>query len=59
MTGAELARQLRAQHPEIAVILATGYAELLGGEGADLARLPKPFSQKQLNEALAAAVNSR
>jgi PAS domain S-box-containing protein len=59
MTGAELARQLRAQHPEIAVILATGYAELPGGEGADLARLPKPFSQKQLNEALAAAVNSR
>jgi PAS domain S-box-containing protein len=59
MTGAELARQLRARHPQIAVILATGYAELPGGEGADLARLPKPFSQEQLNEALAAAVNSR
>jgi PAS domain S-box-containing protein len=59
MTGAELARQLRARHPEIAVILATGYAELPGGEGADLARLAKPFSQKQLNDALTAAVKSR
>ncbi|CAN7724677.1 hypothetical protein [Neorhizobium sp. LjRoot104] len=36
---AELARRLAERHPKLHVILATGYAELLGGEGAGLARL--------------------
>jgi CheY-like chemotaxis protein len=39
MTGAELARRLAERHPKLHVILVTGYAELLGGEGAGLARL--------------------
>ncbi|WP_276121896.1 ATP-binding protein [Pararhizobium qamdonense] len=59
MTGAELARQVAEKHPELNVILATGYAELPGGEGAGLARLSKPFTQDQLNNALAAAAVSR
>jgi CheY-like chemotaxis protein len=59
MTGAELARQVAERHPEVTVILATGYAELPGGEGAGLARLSKPFTQEQLNDALAAAAVSR
>lgn len=46
------------RHPELYVILATGYAELPGGEGAGLARLSKPFTQDQLNDALAAAAVS-
>ncbi|WP_428423947.1 PAS domain S-box protein [Pararhizobium sp.] len=54
MTGAELVRQALERHPALHVVLATGYAELPGGEGAGLARLSKPFSQKQLNEVLAA-----
>jgi PAS domain S-box-containing protein len=53
MTGAELARRVAERHPKLRVILATGYAELPGGEGAGLARLSKPFSQEQLNNALA------
>jgi CheY-like chemotaxis protein len=53
MTGAELAKQIAEQYPGIQVVLATGYAELPGGEGAGLARLAKPFSQKQLNDVLA------
>jgi PAS domain S-box-containing protein len=56
MTGAELARHVAERHPALTVILATGYAELPGGEGAGLARLAKPFTQAQLNEALGAAV---
>jgi CheY-like chemotaxis protein len=59
MTGGELARILAERHPGLHVILATGYAELPGGEGVGLARLSKPFSQDQLNEALANAVLSR
>jgi PAS domain S-box-containing protein len=59
MTGAELAKQLAERHPELNVILATGYAELPGGEGAGLARLSKPFSQDQLNEALANIILTR
>ncbi|WP_239620678.1 hypothetical protein [Rhizobium sp. C104] len=53
MTGAELARRVVERHPKLRVILATGYAELPGGEGAGLARLSKPFSQEELNSALA------
>jgi PAS domain S-box-containing protein len=59
MTGAELARQVAERHPEVNVILATGYAELPGGEGAGIARLSKPFTQEQLTAALAAAAVSR
>jgi PAS domain S-box-containing protein len=59
MTGSELARQVAKRHPELKVILATGYAELPGGVGARLARLSKPFTQEQLNDALAAVVVSR
>ncbi|MBD0413912.1 hybrid sensor histidine kinase/response regulator [Oryzicola mucosus] len=54
MTGAELARQVLERYPEMKVIIATGYAELPGGEGGDLRRLSKPFTQAQLNDALAA-----
>jgi YesN/AraC family two-component response regulator len=59
MTGADLARQVTERYPELQVILATGYAELPGGEGAGLARLSKPFSQDQLNDALAAVAQSQ
>jgi PAS domain S-box-containing protein len=59
MTGAELAKHVAERHPELKMILATGYAELPGGDGAGLARLSKPFTQEQLNDALAAVVVSR
>jgi PAS domain S-box-containing protein len=56
MTGAELASRLRAALPELPVVLATGYAELPSGDGTQLPRLPKPFSQNQLRDAIAAIV---
>ena len=53
MTGVELIEQLAERYPHIAVILATGYAELPNGVAAGLQRLSKPFMQEQLNAALA------
>jgi CheY-like chemotaxis protein len=44
MTGSELAATIRAEKPELPVIIATGYAELAKGEGAEFSKLAKPFS---------------
>lgn len=52
MSGAQLAQRVAAERPDLPIILATGYAELPSGEGAGLARLDKPFGQKQLSDAL-------
>jgi PAS domain S-box-containing protein len=56
MTGAELASKIRAEKPELPVILATGYAELPLGEAEGIPRLAKPFRQQDLVEAIADAV---
>jgi PAS domain S-box-containing protein len=58
MTGSELATRIRAENAHIPIILATGYAELAPGEGEGLPRLAKPFSQRELAEAIARAVTS-
>ncbi len=58
MTGSELAARIRAENADIPIILATGYAELAPGEGEGLPRLTKPFSQRELAEAIARAVTS-
>lgn len=52
MTGSQLAIAIRMMWPDLPVILATGYAELPGGGAIDLPRLSKPFSQKDLAEAV-------
>jgi PAS domain S-box-containing protein len=52
MTGVQLARRVAADRPDLPILLATGYAELPSGEGGGLARLDKPFSQKQLSDAI-------
>ncbi|MDF0696157.1 PAS domain S-box protein [Rhizobium sp. MC63] len=52
MTGAQLAEAIRSEWPEMPIILATGYADLPDGVGANLPRLGKPFSQAQLAEAI-------
>jgi CheY-like chemotaxis protein len=51
MTGTELVAKVRAQWPDLPVIVATGYAEL-DNSVRELPRLKKPFRQ----EALAAAI---
>ena len=58
MTGVQLLRCAQEQYPGMALILATGYAELPAGEKADVVRLPKPYSQSELTEALAKATQA-
>lgn len=53
MTGSELAAVIREERPGLPVVLATGYAELPTGGDNRLPRLPKPFSQNQLQEIIA------
>ncbi|KWV60171.1 hybrid sensor histidine kinase/response regulator [Bradyrhizobium macuxiense] len=52
MTGIELAAASREIRPQLAVLLATGYAELPEGIQVDLPRLAKPYHQDQLRERL-------
>jgi PAS domain S-box-containing protein len=52
MTGAKLAEAVRAQWPNLPVILASGYADLPQGVATELHRLAKPFSQDELAEAI-------
>ncbi len=52
MTGAKLAEVVRAQWPDLPIILASGYADLPRGVATELRRLAKPFSQDQLAEAI-------
>ncbi|MFE1601992.1 response regulator [Methylobacterium sp. ID0610] len=56
MTGLDLARRLRAAHPALPVILATGFAELPSEGETPLPRLAKPFSQEELAMLLAAVL---
>ena len=53
MSGAELARTLRAMRPELPVLIVSGYAEADGLAG-DLPRLTKPFRNADLAASLAA-----
>jgi PAS domain S-box-containing protein len=57
MTGAELTAKIRSSHPELRVILATGYAEFPSGADTGVIRLSKPFTQAQLTAALGEAVS--
>jgi PAS domain S-box-containing protein len=52
MTGLQLAEIAHGLRPELAVILATGYAELPPGADPSLGRLAKPFTQAELAEAV-------
>jgi PAS domain S-box-containing protein len=56
MTGSELAVAIRAEKPDLPIILATGYAELPPGADGGLPRLSKPFRQHQLADAIAKIV---
>jgi signal transduction histidine kinase/CheY-like chemotaxis protein len=53
MTGAELAREVRRQRPELPILLATGFAELEGAEVAEVSRLAKPYTQAELANEIA------
>ena len=52
MDGAQLAAAIRELHPDMPIILATGFAQRLDGFVAHLPRLAKPFTQLNLMEIL-------
>ena len=52
MTGAELARKLRDDHPELPVLLISGYQNI-ESIAPDVPRLSKPFRHKQLGASIA------
>jgi PAS domain S-box-containing protein len=52
MNGLELATKITTGHPQMLVILATGYAELPTESSFAFPRLSKPYTQEQLAEAL-------
>lgn len=56
MTGSQLAEAIRKEWPNMPIILATGYAELPQGVNTNLPKLGKPFSQRQLAEAILKAL---
>lgn len=54
MTGLQLAKTVRAERPDLPIILATGYAEV--PRDSTLPKLSKPFFQEDLVRAVASAV---
>lgn len=64
MGGAELAREARRSHPELAVLLASGYAGAVAGTSptdatAAFPLLRKPYRREQLQRAVRAALEDR
>ncbi|MBB4659107.1 ATP-binding protein [Parvularcula dongshanensis] len=57
MTGAELAMRIASLRPDIPIVLATGYAELPGGECQSLPRLSKPYSQSDMAAMIASVMS--
>nr|WP_037006893.1 PAS domain-containing sensor histidine kinase [Pseudomonas fuscovaginae] len=53
MDGAQLAKVVRQLHPQLPIILATGYSGHLDDLAVQLPRILKPYSQSQLMEILA------
>jgi PAS domain S-box-containing protein len=58
MTGSDLATAIRAERPNLPIILATGFAELPNGANEGLPRLSKPFLQQQLADVIAKIIPS-
>jgi FixJ family two-component response regulator len=58
MLGTDLAKRIMARRPGLPIILATGYAELPTTVDTSLPRVPKPFRQDALAEAVANAVRT-
>ena len=54
MSGLELARELRRRHPEMPVLLATGYGQYAATSAEGVTVVAKPYRR----EALAAAIRT-
>jgi CheY-like chemotaxis protein len=58
MSGLQLAQLINEKWPSTRIILATGYAELPQDVAVPFAKLPKPFTQADLEQALMDAPRS-
>jgi PAS domain S-box-containing protein len=58
MTGIQLIAALRPERPDLPVILATGFADLPASVAPGVARLDKPFRQKDLARAIVGAMRN-
>ncbi len=58
MTGTQLAQKIRAQWPNLPILLASGHAEIPERTALNLPRLTKPYRQQELADALAALTSS-
>jgi signal transduction histidine kinase/ActR/RegA family two-component response regulator len=52
MVGTELARRVRASHPDLPIIMVTGYVEAIADMSSITLMLKKPFSSAELTAAL-------
>jgi CheY-like chemotaxis protein len=52
ISGLELAREVRRCYPNLPVLLATGYSDVLLARPGEFRVLRKPFSLRQLDDAL-------
>jgi two-component system NtrC family sensor kinase len=60
MTGVELAQEIRRHHPDLPVVLTSGYSHGLSESGSDgLELLQKPYSIEQLSHVLHKVVRWR
>jgi PAS domain S-box-containing protein len=58
MNGLDLATRIREMKPRMPIVLATGFAELPPGAAISFQRLAKPFTQRELAEALETALRA-
>jgi CheY-like chemotaxis protein len=56
MSGAELIREARLLNPNLSVMVSTGYPEIGGEFGQDVAYLGKPYSEVELSSKIEAAI---
>jgi CheY-like chemotaxis protein len=56
ITGVQLMQAIRAEWPNLPVIIATGYAEMPPGAEVRIPKLSKPFTEKDLARVLKAAL---
>ncbi len=59
LDGRAMASEIRVRYPKLPVVLATGYADIDGiGAASRLSPLAKPYSRRQLAEALREAIDA-
>jgi PAS domain S-box-containing protein len=57
ISGVELARLVGKTHPDVPVLLATGYSDEIVKRGSEFVVLAKPFGAAELSEAMSAVLN--